>query len=443
MDHGTHDRPHDLTAQLLGLDGFVVLTAAEVGGELEVLVETTQTVTGCRRCGVLAAAHGRREHLVRDIPSAGRPVLLVWSKRLWRCAEPLCPVRTWSETHPQVRARATLTERARQWAARRVGQHAETVTAVAKDLGVGWGTVMRAVWEYGAPLIADPDRLAGVSALGVDEHVWQHAGPGRRGPSFATGIVDLSPGRSPRLLDVMPGRTGSVYREWIEQQTQAWRDQIAVAALDPFRGYATALRLALPRATRVLDAFHVVKLGNQVVDEVRRRVQQDTLGHRGHAGDPLYRVRRLLRRGIEHLTADQLARIDTALQAGDPDWEVTIAWHLAQQLRAAYHHPDPAQGRRNAQRLLHVLPSCPIREVARLGRTLTAWQGEYLAYFDTGGASNGPTEAMNLLIEKQRRIGHGYRNFANYRLRLLLHCGITWHTPPTPKIRSRSPRLVA
>jgi hypothetical protein len=50
---------------------------------------------------------------------------------------------------------------------------------------------------------------------------------------------------------------------------------------------------------------------------------------------------------------------------------------------------------------------------------------------------------MNLLIEKQRRIGHGYRNFANYRLRLLLHCGITWHTAPTPKIRSRSPRLVA
>ncbi len=50
---------------------------------------------------------------------------------------------------------------------------------------------------------------------------------------------------------------------------------------------------------------------------------------------------------------------------------------------------------------------------------------------------------MNLLIEKTRRIGHGYRNFANYRLRLLLYCGITWHTPSTPRIRSRRPRLVA
>ena len=100
MDHGTDVRLHDLTARLLGLDDFVVLSAGEVGGELEVLIETIETATGCRRCGVLATAHGRREHLVRDIPSAGRAVLLAWSKRLWRCAEPLCPVRTWSETHP-------------------------------------------------------------------------------------------------------------------------------------------------------------------------------------------------------------------------------------------------------------------------------------------------------------------------------------------------------
>jgi hypothetical protein len=317
------------------------------------------------------------------------------------------------------------------------------VTAVARDLGVGWGTVMRAVWDYGAPLVDDPDRLDRVTALGVDEHVWQHAGPGRRGPSFATGIVDLSPDRSPRLLDVVSGRTGSVYRKWIEERTQEWRDQITVAALDPFRGYATALRLVLPEATRVLDAFHVVKLGNQVVDEVRRRVQQHQLGHRGYRDDPLYQVRRLLRRGIEHLTADQLARVDAALQAGDPDWEVTIAWHLAQQLRAAYRHPDPLTGKRQAERLLRSLPTCPIREVARLGHTLGSWREEYLAYFDTDGASNGPTEAMNLLIEKQRRVGHGFRNFANYRLRLLLHCGVDWQTPSTPKIRTRQPRFVA
>ena len=58
---------------------------------------------------------------------------------------------------------------------------------------------------------------------------------------------------------------------------------MATASLDPFRGYATALTTQLPDAIRVLDPFHVVKLGLDCVDQVRRRVQQNTLGHRGRA----------------------------------------------------------------------------------------------------------------------------------------------------------------
>ncbi len=431
-----------LPARMLGLDGFEVLAAGEVGGELELLVQTTDTLTGCPGCGVVATAHGRRDHLVRDIPSAGRPVLLVWRKRLWRCGEPSCPTVTWSEVHPQVRRRAALTERARRWACEQVGRDGLTVEAVRERLGVGWNTVMRAVRDYGTPLVEDPARLDGVTALGVDEHVWQHAGPRRR-TGYGTGIVDLTPGRAPRVLEVTEGRTGKVYAAWIAEQEQAWRDAVTVAALDPFRGYATALATELPHATRVLDAFHVVKLANTVVDEVRRRVQQATLGHRGFAGDPLYRARRLLLRGREHLTAAALARLDASLAAGDPDWEVTVAWQIAQAVRAAYHADDLATGRRQAARLLDQLPSCPIPEVARLGRTLRSWRHEYLAYFDTNRASNGPTEAMNLLIEKIRRVGHGYRNFDNYRLRLLQHTAVTWQTPTTPRIPSRRPRLVA
>jgi hypothetical protein len=121
-----------------------------------VLVETTETVTGCRRCGVLEVPHCRREHWVRDVPWAGRAVLLVWSKRIWRCLEPARPARTWSETSDQIRPRATLTERARRWAARRVSWDGETVAGLAAQLGVGWGTVWRAVEEHGVPLVDIP-----------------------------------------------------------------------------------------------------------------------------------------------------------------------------------------------------------------------------------------------------------------------------------------------
>ena len=63
-----------------------------------------------------------------------------------------------------------------------------------------------------------------------------------------------------------------------------------------------------------------------------------------------------------------------------------------------------------------------------------------LAYFTTGGASNGPTEAVNLLIKRIKRVGFGFRNFANYRLRLLLHCGVAWQDASTTRIRGRKPR---
>jgi transposase len=66
------------------------------------------------------------------------------------------------------------------------------------------------------------------------------------------------------------------------------------------------------------------------------------------------------------------------------------------------------------------LPSCPIPEVARLGRTLRQWKQAFLAYFDTHRSSNGGTEAINGLIELHRRIARGFRNRDNYRLRVLL-----------------------
>lgn len=83
-----------------------------------------------------------------------------------------------------------------------------------------------------------------------------------------------------------------------------------------------------------------------------------------------------------------------------------------------------------------------VPELHRLARTALRWRTEILAHHSTG-ASNGPTEAVNLVVKKMLRVAHGFRNFDNFRLRVLLHCGVEWHTPPAARIRGRSPRLVA
>jgi len=426
---------------MLGLAGFVLLAVSELGGEVEQAIETTEGVVGCPGCGVLARLHDRRPVRVRDLPAAGRAVTLIWVKRIWRCVEPGCAVATWTERSQAIRPRASLTERARREACRRVGQDGHTVAQVAGQLGVGWATVMAAVIEYGLPLIDEPSRLAGVTTLGVDETAFQGGAP-RRSTTFVTGIVDLS-GPTARLLDVVPGRSAKALSEWVNHRPPQWREAITVAALDPFRGYATALTASLPQAVRVLDCFHVTRLGFAAVDDVRRRVQHETTGHRGRRDDPLYRIRRLLRRRADRLTPHAWQRLLTGLAVGDTGQQIGRSWIAAQDLRLIYQAGDRARAEQRLHRWLTFCADTDIPELHRLARTIDSWREELLAYFDTGGVSNGPTEATNLLIKKVKRSGHGFRNLNNYRLRLLLHCGVQWHTQQPAPLRGRLPRLAA
>ena len=407
---------------LFDVAGMHVLGAAHDGARLVLTVESDQTVAGCPGCGVIAGGRGRRGHRVADAPCFAVSTVVVWRKGVWRCREPACPVMTFSERHPLIAPRARLTARAVGWAVDALTHDDTTISALARHLGVDWHTLWDAVEAEATARLEHPDRLVGVRTLGVDEHVWR---PSRHGPDRAvTAMVDLTRDQHgclhARLLDVVPGRSGTAYAAWLTAQPDGFVAGVEQAALDPFRGYANAIRDQLPDAVAVLDAFHVVRLGTQVVDEVRRRVQQEQLGHRGHRDDPLYRIRGLLRHGAEHLSPRQLARLDAALAAGDPGWELTVAWQCYQRLRSIYHAGSPAEGRQLAERVIASFPTCPIGEVARLGRTLRAWRAQVLAYFDTGGVSNGGTEAINLLIEKTRRLAHGFRTFAHYRLRILL-----------------------
>ena len=221
---------------------------------------------------------------------------------------------------------------------------------------------------------------------------------GRKGPKELTGIVDLTRrnGRpKARLLDLVPGRSGKAYADWLTGRGEPFTAGVEVATLDPFRGYSNAIRDELEDATAVLDAFHVVKLGVTAMEETRRRVQQEQLGHRGRKNDPLYKIRNVLRSGVQRLTERQIERLETGLEAGDPDYEVTVAWRCYQQLRSAYHTKDLAEGRQIAIKIVDRFHTCPIPEIARLGRTLRA-----------GSSSSWPTSppAARTTAEPKRSV---------------------------------------
>lgn len=423
---------------LVDMPGFVVGARIEVDGEWWLHVETTADVVGCEACGTRAVGHGRRVVKVRDLPVAGRPVVLVWAKRIWRCPEPDCAAVTWSEDVDGIAPRAALTDRAREEICRRVGRDAHSVAETARAFGVSWHTAMSAVRDHGTPRVDHLSRLGSPGALGLDETAFLAANS-QHPTLFVTGFVDLD---RHRLVDVVEDRSAAAVSAWLRSKPRGWRDGIATVAIDPYRGYARGVADALPRAALVVDHFHAVRLANAALDEVRRRVQQETLGHRGRKGDPLYGIRRLLLVAHERLTDRGRARLQAGLDAGDPEGEVGTAYLAKELLREVYGTRSMREARRRLRRFHRHCADADVGELARLSKTVRSWQHEILGWHRTG-LSNGPTEATNLLIKKVKRVGHGFRNFGNYRLRLLLHAGVEWHAPAVARIRGRQPRFVA
>lgn len=156
---------------------------------------------------------------------------------------------------------------------------------------------------------------------------------------------------------------------------------------------------------------------------MRRRVRTQTLVHRGRRDDPLVRARRRLLTAEERLDADAAERLQSLLELGDPNAEVAIAYRIKERLRDFYRTGDRLEAR---QILRDLERRCRRREmppeIQRLRKTIGKWFDK-LCNYHLAKVSNGPTEALNNLVKRIKRIGFGFRNFKNYRIRALLYAG--------------------
>jgi transposase len=434
------DRDGSGVSALLGLDGFVVRAQLleETTGEWWLAVETTQERAWCPSCGVRAVGHGRRRVVVRDLPIADRPAVLVWAKRLWRCGEPACPAGTWSEESDEIAPRAVLTERARAEICRRVGPGEQSVAQAARDFGVSWHAAMAAVRDHGRPRVDHLARLGAPRAVGLDETSFL-AATVEHPTLLVTGIVDLDVGR---LIDVLPARSAAAVTGWLASKPTPWLAGIDHVVIDPYQPYATAVAKGLPAARLVVDHFHVIRLANTALDEVRRRTQQATTGHRGRKADPLYRIRRRLLAGHERLDPAGFARVLAWLDTGDPEGEVGAAYLAKELLRDTYLAGNALEARRRLVVFYDYCAASDVPELVRLARTIARWETPILRWHHTR-LTNATTEGTNLVVKNIKRLGFGFRNFGNYRLRLLLRCGAPWQHRPVASIRPRQPRISA
>lgn len=162
-------RVSDDATALVGMAELVVGAQLGRDGEWWFLVETRADRAWCPACGVRAVGHGRSRSVVRDLPIAGTPTVLVLARRRWLCGKSLCPIGTWSEHLEAIARRASLTARARVRLAEMVNIEGFSIAAAAVEFGVGWHTANGAVAEHTDPAVDDSHRLEGVAGIGVDE----------------------------------------------------------------------------------------------------------------------------------------------------------------------------------------------------------------------------------------------------------------------------------
>jgi transposase len=407
---------------LIGLPEMTFL-GVEVnrGVTIRLYVETKASRSGCPKCGVLAWVKERPSVELIDLPSHGRPCRLIWRKRRWSCPDTDCAGGSWTEEDERIAApRQVLTARAARWVTKQVGKQARSVSEVAVELGCDWHTVNDTVVTYGEALLkADEDRFSSVRALGLDEVLMVRVGPYHR-QHFSTQIVDV---RAGQLLDIVPGRRSAGPMAWLAEQGPAFCQRIEFGTIDLSGPYRSVFEVMVPGATLVADPFHVTKLANTKLDECRRRVQNETLGHRGRKSDPLYRCRRLLTKAKERLDEKGHEKLLGLLRAGDPHGDVATCWQAKEAVRELYRLPDHHLALEWVTQLGRDLQDkdYPI-EARSLGRTLIRWRRQIAAWHHAH-VTNGPTEAVNNLIKRVKRAAFGFTSFRNYRIRSLLYAG--------------------
>lgn len=407
----------------------------EPGGDIgvgrRVVVEQVEDLHGCPACGVVAESptYDMRDCRVKDLPFGERPLQVVWRKRRFRCLEPSCGQRLFVERSDQILPRRRSSERLRR-ALARADAEARAYSRVAAEFGVSWWLVNDVAVRAAAQLPVEP---APVRMLGIDETRtrrprWIHddsTGRWRLDTPWMTSLTDLDLRHARVILGLTPGRSSAAVVTWLAARDQAWLDGIEVVAIDPCAAYARAVRDALPQATIVVDHFHLVRLANEMVTTVRRRVTWEQRDRRGRKADPEWANRRRLLAARERLSAKGFATMWNAAAGGDPSGQILGAYIAKEHLRdllklagtgAARSTISNARWRFAAWCALFA----NVPEIKRLAETIDTWWPEIDAFLRLG-VTNARTEGSNRTIKQIKRVGCGFPNQANYERRILAY----------------------
>jgi transposase len=278
-----------------------------------------------------------------------------------------------------------------------------TIQALAKHLGVSWDVVKDIQKRYLGRKFSPP-KLTGLEAIGIDEI---YLGKKHR---YRTVVLDLASGA---VVFVGQGK-GAAALEPFWKRLRRTKDKICAVAADLSPAYTQAVREHLPKATLVFDHFHVIKLMNEKLTELRRDLHRE-------ATDLLQKevlkgIRWLLVKNSGNLDdkRNERERLDEALRINEP---LAKAYYMKEELGLVWKQPDKTAAHLFLDDWIARAEVSGVRMLQKFARTLASHREGILAYYDHS-ISTGPLEAVNNKIKLMQRQAYGYRDIDFFTLKI-------------------------
>lgn len=387
----------DFIAQLLGLEDVILKDIKRADSQMVLFIEKERRDCTCPHCGTVTnRIHDYRTVTIKDIPLQYYQTLIKYRKRRYHC--PGCG-KHFNEPFSLVPKNCQISLRLGMLA---LNQLADTgsVSRVAKNLGISASSVFRRFRDIS---FRKPVYLPNV--LSIDEFKGN-----AEGEKFQAILTDPVHGK---IFDILPTRKAHRLQEYIKEFPN--RKAVQFVVMDMNKVYLDLARTWMPNATVVIDKFHVARYGSWALENVRKRVQKEL-----HPSKRKYfkRSRWLMlkhKKDLKEEDADALAVILAQSQ------DLATAYHLKEKFYEFIHAPTRQEA---AKRMYHFKLAAEIsglKEFKACLTMLTNWSEYILNAFDHP-YSNGFTEGTNNKIKVIKRNAYGYRNFENFRNRILMSC---------------------
>jgi transposase len=385
---------HEVLTQLLAIPKYEVVGTEMTEDTITLDIESTLEGAKCPRCGAYSTnLHEKLLRTVRDLPISGKACYLRFLRRrffCWRCSKPF------SESLSFVQEHRDYTNRYQERIFHQVREN--NITVVQRFEGLTYDQIESIFLAEAKARIPD-NPFANLKRLGIDEISL------RKGKQdFVLILTNLD---TADVVDVLEKRTQKKLRARLEQLTEQERSQIGEVAIDMWEPYSNVCEELLPNAITTVDRFHVAKAVNEELKKLKNQQKKEHPEVIKGAHYPLLKNQ-------ENLTDTQQEKLDQVYEACPI---LRMAHRLKECLRHIFEYPSTKE--KAIQRLQkwsriaekeHLFP--------KFRKTLSNWMDKIANYF-CQRTTSAMVEGINNKVKLIKRRAFGFRNFGNFRLRVI------------------------